>query len=156
MVKTHLNKLQHPFDRKPDFELPVGMIFIYMPTCYYIVSFNLIRPVVCKKKSKKGFQDGGFGCYLEFLINMILAHFDPKIVLMLQASFSLNPSNVWRDVKNGFLRWRLWWPSWNFDLLSFSYFVSTRPLMLLIKFQLNWLIIFSGDVQNMNSQYFPI
>ena len=26
--------------------------------------------------------------------------------------------------------------------------------MLLIKFQLNWIIVFRGDVQNMNSQHF--
>ena len=29
-------------------------------------------------------------------------------------------------------------------------------LMLLVKFQLNWIIVFRGDVQNMNSQHFPI
>ena len=28
--------------------------------------------------------------------------------------------------------------------------------MLLIKFQLNWIIVFRGDVQNMNSQHFPL
>ena len=29
-------------------------------------------------------------------------------------------------------------------------------LMLLIKFQFNWIIVFRGDVQNKNSQHFPI
>ena len=43
--------------------------FIYTSdvTCCYIVSFNLIRLVVCEKMSKTDFQYGGLGGHLEFL-----------------------------------------------------------------------------------------
>ena len=42
-----------------------------------------------------------------------------------QVSAQLDQS-LGRDVENWFTRWRLWWPSWIFDRLSFSYFVSIR------------------------------
>ena len=39
--------------------------------------------------SKTDFQDGGCGGYLVFPIDMILAHFDPEVVLLLQSKFRL-------------------------------------------------------------------
>ena len=71
-----------------------------MATCCYIVSFNLIRLVVCEM-SKTDFQDGGCGGHLGFPMDRILAHFDPKVVLLLQSKFWLKSTEgLGRDVKN--------------------------------------------------------
>ena len=35
------------------------------------------------------FQDGGHGGHLGFPINMILANFDPEVILLLQSKFQL-------------------------------------------------------------------
>ena len=40
--------------------------------------FNFIRLVVCEM-SETDFLDGGCGGHLGFLINVILAHFDPEV-----------------------------------------------------------------------------
>ena len=57
----------------------------------------------------------------------ILTHFDPEVVLFLQSKFRLKSTKgLGRDVENWFSRWWLWWPSWIFYRLSFSYFVSAR------------------------------
>ena len=83
--------------------------------------------MVCEKISKTNFQDGGCGGHPGFLIDTILAHFDPEVVLLLQSKFQLKSTKgSGRDVENGFTRWRLWRPSWIFYLLSFIYFMSTR------------------------------
>ena len=69
-------------------------------TSYYIVSFNLIRLVVCEM-SKTNFQDGRCDGHLGFPINTILANFDPEVVLLLQSKFQLKSINgLGRDVKN--------------------------------------------------------
>ena len=71
-------------------------------TCCYIVSFNLIHLVVCMKMSKTDFQDGGCGGHLGFLID-ILAHFDPKVVLLLQSKFQFKSTTGFgRDDENCF------------------------------------------------------
>ena len=40
--------------------------------------------VVCKKMSATDFQDGGLGGHLGFPIDIILAHFDPDVVMLLE------------------------------------------------------------------------
>ena len=53
--------------------------------------------------------------------------FNREVILLLQNKFLLKSTKgLWRDVKNWFLRWRLWRPSWILNQLNFSYFVSTR------------------------------
>ena len=53
--------------------------------------------------------------------------FNREIILFLQSKFQLKSTKgLGRDVKNWFSRWQLRWPSWIFNQLSFSYFVSTR------------------------------
>ena len=72
-----------------------------MSACCYVVSFNLIRLVVCEKMSKIDFQDGGRGGHLGHPIDTILAHFDPEIVLLLQSKFRLKSTKgLGRDVEN--------------------------------------------------------
>ena len=53
--------------------------------------------------SKTDFQYGGCGGHLGFWIDTILAHFDPKVVLLLQSKFQLKLTKGFgRDVKNYF------------------------------------------------------
>ena len=140
-----------------DFQ-PAGLqlFFICMSTCCYIVSFNLIYLVVCEKMSKTDFQDGSCGRHLGLLIDTNLAHFDPEVVLLLQRSFSSNQPKVWEEMSKsdfqdggcgghlGFL----------IGPAILAVLCLLGASMLLIKFQLNWIIVFRGDVQNMNSQHY--
>ena len=51
--------------------------------------------------SKTDFQDGSCGGHLGFLINTILAHFDPEVVLLLQSKFRLKlTKDLGKDVEN--------------------------------------------------------
>ena len=51
--------------------------------------------------SKLDFQDGGCGGRLGFPINIILAHFNPEIFLLLQCKFRLKSTKDYgRDVEN--------------------------------------------------------
>ena len=132
------------------FGFPNGMILAIFHLNVNLMQhcFNFIRLVVCKL-SKTDFLDGCYSGHHGFPINAILTHFDPEVVLLLQSKFRLKSTKVLgRDVENWFLRWRLWWPSWILNRLSFSYFVSTRhpdaPHQLSTQL----------DVQNMNSQHF--
>ena len=112
-------------------------IYMYNLTRCYIVRFNLICLVICKM-SKTDFQNGSCGGHLGFLIDTILAHFDPEVVLLLQSKFQLKSTkSLGRDVENWFSRWWLWRSSWIFDWLSFSYLCLLGTPMLLIKFLLN-------------------
>ena len=66
--------------------------------------------------------------------------FDPEIILLLQSKFGSKRPNVWEemskiDFQDGGCGGHL-----GFSISSFSYFVSTRRLMLIIKFQFNWFI----------------
>ena len=133
------------------------ILFIYKWICCYIVhvSFNFICLVDCKKMSKTDFQDGSCGGHLRFLINMILAHFNPEVVLLLQSKFRLKlTKGLGWDVKSWFSRWRFWRPSWIFNRLIYTILCLLGAPMLLVKFQLNRIIAFRGNVQNMNSQHF--
>ena len=77
------------------FGFPISMIL-----AIFIVSFNLIRLVVCEM-SKTDFQDGGCGGHLGNWINMIIAYFDPEVVLLLQSKFRLKATkDVGREVEN--------------------------------------------------------
>ena len=87
--------------------------------------------------------------HLKFLINIILARFDPEVILLLQSKFRLKQSKVREemskiDFQDG---GRL-----GFSISSFSYFVSTRRPCAhheaLIQLDSR------RDVQNMNSQHF--
>ena len=51
--------------------------------------------------SKTDFQYGSCGSYLGFLINMILANFDPEVVLLLHSKFPLKSSKgLGKDFEN--------------------------------------------------------
>ena len=87
-------------------------------------------------------------------MNTILAHFDPEVVLLLQSKFRLKSTKgLGKDVKSdfqdggcdGYLGFSIG------SLLAILCLLGA--LILLIKFQLNWIIVFR-DVQNMNSQHF--
>ena len=79
------------------FGFPLGMILAILcstSTCCYIVSFNLIRLVTCKNMSKT------VAAILDFH-NIILTHFDSKVVLLLQSKFLLKlTKGMGRDVEN--------------------------------------------------------
>ena len=79
--------------------------------------------------------------------------FNPEVILLLQNKFWLKATKgLQRNVENWFSRWRLWQPCWIFDLLSFSYFVSTRRPN--AHHQVSIQLDYRGNVQNMNSQHF--
>ena len=81
--------------------------------------------------SKVDFQDGVCGGHIGFLIDKILAHFNPEVVLLLQSKFQLNSTKgLGRMLKLDF-----------------------QDGGCAIKFQLNWILVFR-DVQNRNSQHF--
>ena len=124
-----------------------------MSICCYIVSFNLIRLVVCEKMSKTDFQVCGCGAHLGFPIHMILAH----LVRTLSCSTSFGSKSTkglgtdieidFQDVSCG--------GHFGFSINSdLAILCLLGPMTLLIKFQLNWIIVFRGDVKNMNSQHF--
>ena len=72
-------------------------------------SFNSNHPMVWDDKLKIGFQDGGCGSHLGFLIGKILYTFDLQVILLLQCKFQLKlPSGSRADFKNLFSRWWLW------------------------------------------------
>ena len=122
----------------------------------FLALSGLIRLGVCKKMIKTDFQYDGWSGHLVYPINMILAHFDPEVFMLLQSKFWLKSTKgLGRDVENLFSRWQLWQPSWNLigSSISAILYLLGAP-MLLIKFQHNWIIVFRGDVQNMNSQHF--
>ena len=115
--------------------------------------FHFIRLVLCEKMSKTDFQDDSCGGHLEFATETILAAFDPQVILLLQSKFRLKSTKGFkRDVENLFSRRRLCRPSWIFDRLSFRYFDSIRRPD--APHQLNAIIVFRGDVQDMHSQHF--
>ena len=91
--------------------------------------------------------------HLGFPIDMILAGFDPEVIFLLQRKLGLKVTKgLERDVENWFSRWWLWWLPWIFIPLSFSCFVSTRGPN--AHHQVSIQLDYTGDVQNMNSQYF--
>ena len=128
-----------------------------MSTCCYIISCNLIHLVVCEKMSKTDFQGGGCGCHLGFQINMILAHFDPEVVLLLQSKFGLKLTKVWEEMLQIDFQ-----DGGSGSHLGFSIGSSILAIlcllgapMLLIKFQFNWILpSLWRRFQNMNSQHF--
>ena len=84
-----------------------------------------------------------------------LANFDPEIILLLQSKFQLiSTKALGTVVENGFQ------DGGRGDHLGFSIgpVLSIICLlgapMLLIKFQFNWIIVFRGEAQTMNSQHF--
>ena len=107
--------------------------------------------------SKTDFQDGGCGSNLGFPIDTILAHFDPEVVMLLQSKFWLKLTKGLKraveDFQDGGCGGHL-----GFSICSvLDILCLLGAPMLLIKFQLNRIIVFRGDVQNMNSQhFFPI
>ena len=106
--------------------------------------FQLNSPCGLPEDVQNCFQNDGCGGHLGFLINTILAHFDPEGIMLLQSKFQLKSTKgLGRDVEN--------WFSIGSGLAILC--LLGAP-MLLIKFQLNWIIVFIGDAQNMNSQHF--
>ena len=93
--------------------------------------------------------------YFGFPIDRIVAGFDPEVILLLRSKFRLKVTKrLERDIENWFARWWLWRLSWIFNLLNFSYLVSTRRSN--AHHQDSSQLDYTGDVQNMNSQHFPI
>ena len=105
--------------------------------------------------SKTDFQDGGFGGHLGFPINTILAHFTPEVVLLLQSRFQLKlTKGLGKMSKTDFQDGGC---SGHLGFLIRSVLAILCLLgapMLLIKFQLNCIIVSRGVAQNMNSQHF--
>ena len=106
--------------------------------------------------SKTDFQNGGCRGHLGFPLDTILAHFDPEVVMLPQSKFWLKStkglgemSKV--DFQDGGFGGHL---GFLIGLSILAIFCLLGTPMLLIKFQLNWIIVFTGDVQNMNSQHF--
>ena len=99
-------------------------------------------------KDEMSFQDFLFGAlagilfnkwnhcsHLGILINKSLSRFDPEVILLLQSKFWLKTTKgLGRDVENWFSKWHLGFS------ISFSYFFLLDALMLIIKFQFNWII----------------
>ena len=112
-----------------------------MSTCCYILSFNLIRLVVCEKMSKTDFQDGSCGGHLGFQIDMFLANFDPEVVLLLKSKFASNGPKVWEEMSKIDFRDGSCGGHLGFSIGSvLAILCLLGALMLLIKFQLNWII----------------
>ena len=71
--------------------------------------------------SKTDLQDGGCGGHLGFLIDTILAKFDPEVVLLLSSKFQLKlTKGLGNDVENRYSSLRLWRPSSIFGQLSLA------------------------------------
>ena len=88
---------------------------------------------------------------------MILAIFDLHVNLLLHPKFQFNwACGLWEISKtilqDGGCGRHLGFAIGS--VLATLYLLSVP--MLLIKFHLNWIIVFRGDVYNMNSQYFPM
>ena len=128
---------------------------------YFYLHVNLLlhcvstfHLVVCKM-SKTDFQDGGCGGCLGFPINMILAHLVQKSCCY-RASFGSNHLRVWEemlkiDFQDGGCGGHL-----GFSIGSVLAILCLLGVpMLLIKFQLNWIMVFRGDVQKILN-IFPI
>ena len=79
---------------------------------------------------------GHLGCP----IDAILARFDPEVIQLLQSKFRLKATKgLERDVEIDFQD-DACGSHLGFFIGSFSYFVSTKCLMLIIKFGFNWII----------------
>ena len=73
---------------------------------FLISSFKSIGLLFQEKKHKIEFQDGRHGGYLGFQIGMILAIFDPQVILMLPIKFQVSLLfGSGEAVKNRFSRW---------------------------------------------------
>ena len=82
-----------------------------------------------QKKRKKDFQDGCNGGLLRLLIGTILTFFDVQVTPKLPTQVQVNwHSGSGEEVKNRFLRWPPWWPSWISDGNNFNFFLSTSHL----------------------------
>ena len=93
--------------------------------------------------------------HLGFLIDTIIAGFDPEVILLLQSKFRLKAiKGLERDDENWFSRRWLRRLFLIFHVLSFSYFVSTRRPN--AHHQVSIQLDYTGNVQNMMSQIFPI
>ena len=107
--------------------------------------------------SKTVFQYGSCRGHLGFLIDIISAHFDPEVVLLLQSKFWLKPTKGLRkqmlktDFQDGGCGGHL---GFLIGSSILGILCLLGALMLLIMFQLNWIEVFRGHVQNMNSQHF--
>ena len=138
------------------FGFPISMISYFPSTLEPVVSFNLIRLVVCEM-SKTNFQDGSSGGHLRFLIDTILAHFDPEVVLLLQSKFWLKSTKcLGRECRKLIFKMAAVAAILIFDRLSLVILCLLGTTMFLIKFQLNWITAFRGNVQNTNSQHFSL
>ena len=125
-----------------------SLFFIYTSTCCYTVSFNLIH-------LREDVQNRFSRCRLWQPSRISYRHdfssFHAEVVLLLQSKFRLKRPNVWKETSKIYFQ---------DDGCGFSISSALAILcllgapMLLIKFQLNWMIVFRGDVQNMNSQHF--
>ena len=86
--------------------------------------------------SKTNFQDGGCDGHIGFPIDTILALFHPGPVATEQISAQID-QRFGKGCRKLISKTAAVAAIWIFDWLSFSYIVSTRGPMLLIKFQLN-------------------
>ena len=115
--------------------------------------FQQVHLVVCEYMPETNIQDGSSRGHLGFLINMILAHFHPEYVLLLQSKFLAQiHQRFGKRCQNLFfyLRWWLCRPSWIFDQFRFSYFVSIKYPDAPHQNSTydNWIIVFRADVRN--------
>ena len=71
----------------------------FSSTCQPLATlcFNFIRLVFCEM-SKTDFQDGGCGGHLGFPIDMVLAHFGPRLSCCYRASFGSNRPKIWEEI----------------------------------------------------------
>ena len=88
--------------------------------------FQVNWPFGSGEKRKKDFQDGCHSGHLGFPIGTILAIFGLQVTAMLPTKFQVNLNfGSGDEVKNKFLRWPPWRPSWISDQKDFRYFLST-------------------------------
>ena len=88
-------------------------------------------------------------------MGMILILFYLQVTLMLPTKFGVSwPFGFEEEVKNRFLRWQPWWPSWISNQNDFSYFDLLVTPMLPNKFQDNQPFV-SGEAKNRFSRWRP-
>ena len=124
-------------------------------TYCHIVSFNLIRLVVCEKCPKQIFKMAAVAAILDFWSTDFSSfQYRSCPVATEQVSAQIN-QRFGKRCRKLIFKIVAVAASWIFIASVLAILCLLGTPILLIKFQFNWIIVFRGDVQNMTSTSFP-
>ena len=131
------------------FGFPIQNGFIYTSACCNIVSVNLIRLLAYEKMSKTDFQYGGLWRPSWISDRHDFTSFRARCFPVPTEQVSVQIDQSFGKRCRKFSRWRLHWRHLRFSIGSsiIAILCLLGTTMLLIKFQLSWIIVFKGKYE---------